>query len=120
MALTDAKILVAKPDLKSYKLTDGAGLHLLVHTNSSKYWRLRYRPLGKEKTLALGLYPDVSLSEAHLKRDKARKLISEGIDPCEQNVWLKRPQMLISLLKPSQDNGMPVIKDGLNHTVKRF
>ncbi len=84
MALTDAKIRAAKPDAKSYKLTDGAGLHLLVHTNGSKYWRLRYRHLGKEKTLALGLYPDTSLSEARLKRDEARKLITEGIDPCEQ------------------------------------
>lgn len=84
MALTDAKIRAAKPDAKSYKLTDGAGLHLLVHTNGSKYWRLRYRHLGKEKTLALGLYPDASLSEARLKRDEARKLITEGIDPCEQ------------------------------------
>lgn len=84
MALTDAKIRAAKPDVKSYKLTDGAGLHLLVHTNGSKYWRLRYRHLGKEKTLALGLYPDVSLSEARLKRDEARKLIADGIDPCEQ------------------------------------
>ncbi|MER5109729.1 DUF4102 domain-containing protein, partial [Providencia stuartii] len=53
MALTDAKIRAAKPDVKSYKLTDGSGLHLLVHTNGSKYWRLRYRHLGKEKTLAL-------------------------------------------------------------------
>ncbi|EOE0523019.1 tyrosine-type recombinase/integrase [Providencia stuartii] len=84
MALTDAKIRAAKPDVKSYKLTDGSGLHLLVHTNGSKYWRLRYRHLGKEKTLALGLYPDVSLSEARLKRDEARKLIADGIDPCEQ------------------------------------
>ncbi|MEY0385781.1 tyrosine-type recombinase/integrase, partial [Providencia rettgeri] len=81
---TDAKIRAAKPDVKSYKLTDGAGLHLLVHTNGSKYWRLRYRHLGKEKTLALGLYPDISLSEARLKRDEARKLIADGIDPCEQ------------------------------------
>lgn len=84
MALTDAKIRVAKPDVKSYKLTDGAGLHLLVHTNGSKYWRLRYRHLGKEKTLALGLYPDMSLSEARLKRNEARKLITNGINPCEQ------------------------------------
>ncbi|MGT7511820.1 Arm DNA-binding domain-containing protein, partial [Escherichia coli] len=45
---------------------------------------LRYRILGKEKTLALGVYPEVSLSEARTKRDEARKLISEGIDPCEQ------------------------------------
>ncbi|EPE0567618.1 tyrosine-type recombinase/integrase, partial [Escherichia coli] len=69
---------------KAYKLTDGAGMFLLVHPNGSRYWRLRYRILGKEKTLALGVYPEVSLSEARTKRDEARKLISEGVDPCEQ------------------------------------
>ncbi|EEZ6104166.1 TPA: integrase arm-type DNA-binding domain-containing protein, partial [Escherichia coli] len=84
MALTDAKIRAAKPTDKAYKLTDGAGMFLLVHPNGSRYWRLRYRILGKEKTLALGVYPEVSLSEARTKRDEARKLISEGVDPCEQ------------------------------------
>ncbi|HFD0758295.1 TPA: tyrosine-type recombinase/integrase [Escherichia coli] len=84
MALTDAKIRAAKPTDKAYKLTDGAGMFLLVHPNGSRYWRLRYRILGKEKTLALVVYPEVSLSEARTKRDEARKLISEGVDPCEQ------------------------------------
>ncbi len=51
MALTDAKIRAAKPTDKAYKLTDGAGMFLLVHPNGSRYWRLRYRILGKEKTL---------------------------------------------------------------------
>ncbi len=84
MALTDAKIRAAKPEEKSYKLADSGNMHLLVHTNGSRYWRLRYRHLGKEKTLALGQYPEVSLSEAREKRDEARKLIDAGIDPCEQ------------------------------------
>lgn len=84
MALTDAKNRAAKPDEKSYKIADSGNMFMLVHPNGSKYWRLRYRFLGKEKTLALGLYPDVSLSEAREKRDEARKLIAEGIDPCEQ------------------------------------
>ncbi|MCU6362967.1 integrase arm-type DNA-binding domain-containing protein [Escherichia coli] len=84
MALTDAKIRAAKPDEKSYKLADANNMFLLVHPNGSKYWRLRYRHLGKENTLALGQYPEVSLSEAREKRDEARKLISDGIDPCEQ------------------------------------
>lgn len=79
MALTDAKIRAAKPTDKAYKLTDGAGMFLLVHPNGSRYWRLRYRILGKEKTTALGVYPEVSLSEARTKRDEARKLISEGL-----------------------------------------
>ncbi|HEJ7008122.1 TPA: integrase arm-type DNA-binding domain-containing protein [Serratia marcescens] len=84
MALTDAKIRAAKPDEKPYKLADNGNMFLLVHPNGSRYWRLRYRFLGKEKTLALGVYPEVSLSEARLKRDEARKLIAENLDPCEQ------------------------------------
>ncbi|EBK1958358.1 DUF4102 domain-containing protein [Salmonella enterica subsp. enterica serovar Newport] len=84
MALTDAKIRAAKPDEKPYKLADSGNMFLLVHPNGSRYWRLRYRFRGKERTLALGVYPDVSLSDAREKRDAARKLIAEGIDPCEQ------------------------------------
>ena len=84
MALTDAKIRAAKPDEKPYKLADSGNMFLLVHPNGSRYWRLRYRFLGKEKTLALGVYPETSLSAARGKRDEARKLIAEGIDPCEQ------------------------------------
>lgn len=84
MALTDAKIRAAKPGEKPYKLTDSDNMFLLVHPNGSKYWRLRYRHLGTEKMLALGKYPEVSLSEAREKRDEARKLNSAGIDPCEQ------------------------------------
>ena len=107
MALTDAKIRAAKPTDKAYKLTDGAGMFLLVHPNGSRYWRLRYRILGKEKTLALGVYPEVSLSEARTKRDEARKLISEGVDPCEQKNIL-------------HDAGMPVINNGHNHTAIKY
>lgn len=84
MALTDAKIRAAKPDEKPYKLADSGNMFLLVHPNGSRYWRLRYRFQGKERTLALGVYPDVPLSDAREKRDAARKLIAEGIDPCEQ------------------------------------
>lgn len=56
MALTDVKVRSAKTEDKPYKLTDSDGMHLLVHPNGSKYWRLRYRYLGKENTLALGVY----------------------------------------------------------------
>jgi hypothetical protein len=54
MALTDAKVRAAKPDEKPYKLADSGNMFLLVHPNGSRYWRLRYRFLGKEKTFALG------------------------------------------------------------------
>ncbi|ENH5972306.1 integrase arm-type DNA-binding domain-containing protein [Salmonella enterica] len=95
MALTDAKIRASKPDLKPYKLADTGNMFLLVHPNGSRYWRLRYRHLGKEKTLALGIYPDLSLSDARTKRDEARKLIADGIDPCEQ----KRVQKAVSTIE---------------------
>ncbi|MCZ5116618.1 Arm DNA-binding domain-containing protein [Escherichia coli] len=79
MALTDAKIRAAKPTDKAYKLTDGAGMFLLVHlmvpvtgVSVIVFWVRR-------KLLALGVYPEVSLSEARTKRDEARKLISEGL-----------------------------------------
>ncbi|MCQ7061285.1 tyrosine-type recombinase/integrase [Escherichia coli] len=64
-------------------MADGGGLYLLVKTNGSRYWRLKYRIDGKEKLLALGVYPDVSLADARAKRDEARKGIAGGIDPLE-------------------------------------
>lgn len=81
MALTDIKVRTAKPTDKQYKLTDGSGMHLLVHPNGSKYWRLQYRFGGKQKMLALGIYPEVSLADARARRDEARKLLANGIDP---------------------------------------
>lgn len=81
MALTDIKVRTAKPTDKQYKLTDGSGMHLLVHPNGSKYWRLQYRFGGKQKMLALGVYPDVSLADARARRDEARKLLANSIDP---------------------------------------
>ncbi|MFJ5486045.1 tyrosine-type recombinase/integrase [Pectobacterium actinidiae] len=81
MALTDIKVRTAKPADKQYKLTDGNGMHLLIHPNGSKYWRLQYRFGGKQKMLALGVYPDVSLADARARRDDARKLLANGSDP---------------------------------------
>ncbi|MCZ5473070.1 tyrosine-type recombinase/integrase [Escherichia coli] len=62
-------------------MTDGGGMHLLVHPNGSKYWRLQYRYEGKQKMLALGVYPDVSLADARTRRDDARNLLANNIDP---------------------------------------
>ena len=72
MSLTDRKVKQAKPKPKDYKLADEKGLYLLVKVNGSKYWRLKYRYSGKEKLLALGVYSDVSLKDARLRRDSAR------------------------------------------------
>ncbi|MEQ9996799.1 tyrosine-type recombinase/integrase [Pectobacterium versatile] len=92
MALTDIKVRSAKPEEKAYKLTDGSGMFLLVHPNGSKYWRFRYRFGGKEKMLALGVYPDVSLSDARQKRDEARKLVAADIDPSEHKKTVQAEQ----------------------------
>lgn len=80
MPLSDPAIKKALSRDKPYKLTDGGGLFLLVN-QAGKYWRLAYRFVGKQKTLALGVYPDVSLARAREKRDEARKLLADGIDP---------------------------------------
>ena len=80
MPLTDTATRQAKYTGKQQKLSDEKGLFLLVN-QSGKYWRLKYRFAGKEKTLALGVYPEVSLKEARAKRDEARKVIAEGADP---------------------------------------
>ncbi len=82
MPLTDTAIRNAKPQNKQYKLTDEKGMYLLV-SNAGKYFRLDYRFAGKRKTLALGVYPDVKLIEAREKRDEARKMVANGIDPVQ-------------------------------------
>lgn len=84
MALNDVQIRTAKPTDKQYKLTDGEGMHLLVHSNGSKYWRLSYRFGGKQKTLALGVYPTTTLAAAREKRAQAKQLLATGTDPGEQ------------------------------------
>ncbi|MGH8506876.1 MAG: tyrosine-type recombinase/integrase, partial [Stenotrophobium sp.] len=71
----------AKPRAPAYKLTDAKGLFLLIHPNGSKYWRWKYRNAGKEKLLAFGVYPEVSLKAAREKRDAARQQLAQGIDP---------------------------------------
>ena len=81
MALTAIETKSAKATDKPQKLADGGGLYLLVHPNAAKYWRLDYRFAGKRKTLALGVYPDISLSDARERREAARKLLANGADP---------------------------------------
>ncbi len=84
MPLNARQIETAKPQDKEYKLTDGTGLYLLIKPNEAKYWRLKYRVAGKEKKLSIGVYPDISLAEARLKREEARKIVASGGDPSER------------------------------------
>lgn len=79
--LTNTAVHRAKPREAAYKLADGRGLYLHVMPSGARYWRLKYRFAGKEKLLALGVYPDVGLAEARGKRDEALKLLAGGIDP---------------------------------------
>lgn len=81
MALTDAGIRKAPAPEKPKKVADGGGLYLLLHPSGSKWWRLKYRFGGKEKLLALGTYPDTGLDDARAKREAARKLLAQGVDP---------------------------------------
>lgn len=89
MPLTDLSVRQIKPDSKPRKHTDERGLFLLVQPAGGKLWRLAYRFAGKQKTLALGVYPDVSLARAREKRDEARRLLADGIDPAEQKRAIK-------------------------------
>jgi integrase len=81
MPLTDIATKGAKATTKAYKLSDGKGMYLEVMPTGSKYWRLKYRFGGKEKRLAIGVYPEVTLKEARDGRDAARRLLAQGIDP---------------------------------------
>lgn len=83
MPLTDTAIRNAKPGKKPIKLFDERGLFLLVTPTGGKWWRFRFMFDGKEKLLSLGVYPDVSLKDARERRDKARKLVANGVNPSE-------------------------------------
>ncbi|WP_297574737.1 integrase arm-type DNA-binding domain-containing protein [uncultured Deefgea sp.] len=86
MPLTKLEVDKAKPkdDGKIAKIADGLGLSLWVMPNGAKYWRFKYRWAEKEKSLALGVYPEVSLKAARTKRDEARRILSSGTDPSLQ------------------------------------
>jgi integrase len=90
MALTDTAINKTRPADKPFKLYDGRGLYLLVQPNGAKYWRLKYRFSEKEKVLALGVYPEVTLAEAREQCLQARKLIGKGVDPVAAKQAAKR------------------------------
>ncbi|MBI3376595.1 MAG: tyrosine-type recombinase/integrase [Betaproteobacteria bacterium] len=83
MPITDTKARIAKRKPQPYKIGDSDAMYLLVHPSGAKYWRLKYRHVGKEKVLALGVYPETTLRAARKKRDEARELLANGVDPGE-------------------------------------
>lgn len=103
MPLSDITIRTAKPSEKPRKLTDERGLYLLIQPTGAKLWRLNYRFGGKQKTLALGSYPDTGLALARSKRDDARKLLAQSIDPGAQRKQEKQEFQL------SQENTFEAI-----------
>lgn len=92
MALTDIQVRNLKPRDKAFKVADGGGLHVNVTPGGSKLWRLAYRFSGKQKLLAIGAYPVVTLEKAREARLNAKRQLSEGIDPSEAKKADKRAQ----------------------------
>ncbi len=82
--LSDLAIRRAKPSGKTQKLFDGGGLYLEISPVGGRWWRLKYRFGGKEKRLALGVYPEVTLALARNRREDARRLLAQGTDPSQQ------------------------------------
>jgi hypothetical protein len=97
MTLSDTKCRSVKAGERPRKLSDGEGLFLLVNPNGSKLWRLAYRFAGKQRGLALGSYPTVSLLEARRKRKQAKRILGDGIDPGEE----RRRQKLLAAVSAS-------------------
>ena len=83
MPLTDIIIANAPPRDSAYKLASEKGLYLLVNPSGSRYWRFDYRFEGKRKTLSMGVYPEISLDIARTRRDEARELLAQHINPAE-------------------------------------
>ena len=94
--LTDAKVRKIKPLEKRAKYADEKGMYLEVLPTGGMYWRLKFRINGKESVFSIGIYPDISLANARIERDKAKLLIQQGINPNEAK---KRQQQEID-----QDN----------------
>jgi integrase len=92
--LSDPEVRTAKAKEKAYKLADGKGLYLEVKPNGGKYWRFKFRFGGKEKLLAIGVYPEVTLKTARKLANEAREKLSQNIDPSEQRRQAKIAQTL--------------------------
>lgn len=106
MALNDLIIKKIQPTAKPFKITDARGLFLLVKPNNSKLWRLKYKYGGKEKVLALGIYPEVSLKDARDKQAVAYLKLSAGIDPAEER-RIEKLKRYVSL----EDTFEPIAKE---------
>lgn len=96
--LTESSVKKAKPTEKQFKLSDGGGLYLLVHSNGSKYWRFDFRFDGKQKSSSLGVWPEVTLAAARSKRNEAKKKIKEGVNP----IQAKKEKIALQLVQAQE------------------
>jgi len=96
MSLSDMQCRTAKPKAKKYKLFDGEGLYLEVMPSGARYWRLKYRSAGKEKRVAIGVYPNVSLSDARKAKNEAKDKLKDGIDPMLAKLEEKQTALIAS------------------------
>jgi integrase len=114
MTLTDMKCKQLKPREKSYKVADANGLYLEVMPNGSKYWRMRYYYADREKRLAFGVYPTVTLSEARNKKEEAKKTLALGLDPGQLKKEAKQKA------KISHENSFEIIARGWHENRKHI
>ena len=121
-ALTDTSIRNSKSRQKQYKIFDGQGLFVLIHPNGSKYFRYRYKFEGKEKVMALGVYPETTLKEAREKRLEAQRLVKDGLDPVRFRLEIraKREKEKKEKFLKTQNTFEHVSKDWLAREKKRI
>ena len=121
-ALSDTSIRNSKSRQKQYKIFDGQGLFVLIHPNGSKYFRYRYKFEGKEKVMALGVYPETTLKEAREKRLEAQRLVKDGLDPVRFRLEIraKREKEEKEKFLKTQNTFEHVSKDWLAREKKRI
>ena len=112
--LSESEIETACPGNGSYKLCDGYGLYLLIEPNGSKLWRYNYRFKGKQNSISLGKYPDVSLSEARIKRIESRRLLIEGLDPSA----VKKEERVRNMAEKDAISGKPSVRVVIDGTIE--
>lgn len=110
MPLTDKQIRAFQPSANDQWVSDEKGLRLLIKPNGSKYWRLKYRYADKQKTLAIGVYPDVTLKEARLAVYKAKEQIASGIDPSQE-----KSQAKLGIINANENTLRKIAEEWWNH-----